>query len=318
MLHNIPFSIPEQFASGLTDGSIVRIGTLLKDAETGKILAHVQESGLGQALSLPFSPFSFDPVGLAQNLQLKQMMEHLALLQYTNIGIAAVGLGVSVIGFIHLHKKIKGLESSIETLSKKMDKHFQDLYEREMRRRFVDIHALFGQLEQLQHFSSLEYKRARSVDIESGLCFSSEFLCGEIAHHWDQDKFDLNWFNTLVSCLLVCDSSRIQCLLMSDEMSAAKHTSAKIAETYCDLFDAMGPVKLSNKILANTDEKSLIDYKKIEWDASKVTEGLSEVTNSSLTKVLLIEHLIDKSISGNQFISEMNANTKHPIILLEA
>lgn len=315
MLHDILTSIPEQISRGLADETIIRVGGLLKDTIAEKVVAHLQMTGLGQVLSLPFSVLKLHPIEIIKDLQLKQMVDGLTLLQYSNIGVASLGLGVSVIGFIHLHKKIKGLESSIESLSVKMDRHFQDLYEREMRRKFIEIHALFGQLEQLQHLSNLDYKRARSIDIESGLYFSSEFLRSEIAHHWHQDQFNLEWFNTLVSCLLICDSSRIQCLLMSNELLAAKYASEKISDSYCDLFDMVGPVKLGNKLLLGSDEKE-VTYSQIESEAFKVSDGLSEITHSSLTKSLLIEHLIDKGVSGDQFISEMNANKQCPFVLI--
>lgn len=315
MLHDVLTSIPEQFSQGLTDETIIRVGSLLKDVITDKVIAHLQVTGLGQVLSLPFSLLKNYPFEVIKDLQLKQMMDNLTLLQYGNIGIASLSLGVSVIGFIHLHKKIKGLESSIESLSMKMDRHFQDLYEREMRRKFIEIHALFGQLEQLQYLSNLDYKRARSIDIESGLYFSSEFLRSEITHHWHQKQFNLEWFNTLVSCLLICDSSRIQCLLMSNELLAAKYASEKISDSYCELFDMVGPVRLSNKLLLDYDGKE-ITYSQIESEAFKVSDGLSEIIHASLTKSLLIEHLIDKEVSGDQFISEMNANTQCPFVLI--
>lgn len=333
MLHNILFTIPEKYAFALASGEIQRFGALLKETSTGKIVAHVQETGLGQSLfsigqGLPFSPLGVvnSASSIYGNIQLNQvkgaidglgrMMQDLQLLQYANIGVAATGIGVSVLGFAYLAKKMKGLESAIDSSSRKMDKHFQELYEREIRRKFAEIYVLFEQLEQLPHFLNADYKRICSGSIQQSLHSTSGFLRSEIAHHWDQDKFDLNWFNTLVSCLLICDSSRIQCLLMSDEVSAAKYSSEKISESYRELFDAMGPVTLTDKLLAPVDEKD-VDYKKIESDASKVSDGLNEITNSSLTKVVLIEHLIDKGISGNQFISEMNANTQHPIVLLE-
>lgn len=334
MLHDILFTIPEKYAFALANDEVRRFGALLKETATGKIVAHVQETGLGQSLfsigqGLPFSPLGVvnSASSIYGNIQLNQvkgavdglgrMMQDLQLLQYANIGVAATGIGVSVLGFAYLAKKMKGLESAIDSSSRKMDKHFQELYEREIRRKFAEIYVLFEQLERLPHCSNLDYKRMYSNSIEQGLHSASGFLRSEIAHHWDQNKFDLNWFNTLVSCLLVCDSSRIQCLLISNEMSAAKHDSAKIAGHYCDLFDLIGPAKLSEKLLVNIDEQEF-DYKKIEADAFKVADGLNEITNASLSKVLLIEHLIDKGVSGNQFISEMNANTQHPIVLLEA
>lgn len=139
MVEQILFEVPTKFASGIADGSIVRIGTLLKDSMSGHILSHVQETGLAQKLLsnaslLPFSPLSaldLASSGYAnvQLHQLKTMVEGLQMLQYANIGLAATGLGVSVLGFMLINQKLKGLESAIAQLSSQMDKHFQELAE---------------------------------------------------------------------------------------------------------------------------------------------------------------------------------------------
>ena len=42
----IPFRIPFDFAADVAVGKIVRYGAILKDAQTGRIVAHLQETGL--------------------------------------------------------------------------------------------------------------------------------------------------------------------------------------------------------------------------------------------------------------------------------
>lgn len=46
MFDKIPFDLPLQFLPGLATGKIVRYGAILKDAGTGRILGHLQESAL--------------------------------------------------------------------------------------------------------------------------------------------------------------------------------------------------------------------------------------------------------------------------------
>ena len=50
MIESISFAIPTEFAAGLANGSLIRIGTLLKESGTGRIVAHIQETGLAQNL----------------------------------------------------------------------------------------------------------------------------------------------------------------------------------------------------------------------------------------------------------------------------
>jgi hypothetical protein len=50
MLNQILFEYPAKFlAHGLPE-NVVRYGAILKDADTGRIVGHMQESGLGQSL----------------------------------------------------------------------------------------------------------------------------------------------------------------------------------------------------------------------------------------------------------------------------
>ena len=46
----IPFQIPDHLLARLATGEVVRIGAMLRDAGAGRILAHVQETGLLQGL----------------------------------------------------------------------------------------------------------------------------------------------------------------------------------------------------------------------------------------------------------------------------
>ena len=63
MIESIPFSLPAKFAAGIADGSLLRFGTIIKEASSGHIVAHVQETGLvkelaGSIIGMPFSPIS--------------------------------------------------------------------------------------------------------------------------------------------------------------------------------------------------------------------------------------------------------------------
>lgn len=50
MLGQIQFDLPAQFLQGIATGDIIRYGAILKDAGTGRIVGHLQESGIAQSL----------------------------------------------------------------------------------------------------------------------------------------------------------------------------------------------------------------------------------------------------------------------------
>jgi|GEM_PF-1138091 len=335
MLGSIPFSLPAQFAGGLADGSIIRIGTLLKDSGTGRILAHVQESGLAQKLFMgsglsggipPFTPIGAALKGVevasslaanAQIYQLKGMIESLQLLQYANIGISLAGLGVSVIGFVLINKKLKGLESDITHLSAKMDRHFQELGERHLRQHFSKLYTLFERAEQA---AFLPDAAREWLHIEGQLAEESGFLRGEIGYHLTQDNFNQQWFNQMTTALTLSDSARIQCLLRANEMPTAHHASSVISQHYIDLFDPISETNLAHKMTAHADHAptdELLAFRRNQQQAAQMVAGLQEMTDCAETKPMLIEYLISQEISGPDYLEALNAEKEQPILLLD-
>lgn len=326
MVEQILFEVPAKFASGMADGSIVRIGTLLKDSMSGQILSHVQETGLAQKLLsnaslLPFTPLSaldLASSGYAsvQLHQLQTMVEGMQLLQYANIGLAASGLGVSVLGFMLINKKLKGLERDIAQLSAKMDRHFQELAEKHLRHKFANIYVLFERAEQA---SFLRSPAQEWLTIEGQLAMQSGFLRSEIGHHLTQNNFNSDWFNKMTSALAMCNAARIQCLLQANEMAAAQHASCVIADNYSDLFDPLSATQLAARLTEaekDSREDDLHLFKSNQAKAAQIMLGLREMTDAAMTQPLLLEHLVSKEISGQAYLDAIHAQDQHSIILL--
>jgi hypothetical protein len=224
MIGKILFSIPTEFVPGLTEGSLIRIGTLLKESGTGKIVAHLQETGIGQQVlsgagQLPFSPLAalnFASSGYAnvQLGQLKTMVEGLQSLQYINLGVSIAGIGVSAIGFAMMNKRLKSIESQMCNLDEKLDQHFQALFERELRRHYSQVYVLIEKAD-LAH--SLTNSSAEWRSVASQLADESGYFLGEIGHLLKQVVFDIDLFTSLVRSLALCNAARIECLFVMVE-----------------------------------------------------------------------------------------------------
>jgi hypothetical protein len=322
MIGNIPFSIPTEFASGIADGSLMRIGSLLKDSATGKIVAHVQETGIAQQLfsgitSSPFSPLnalSFASSGYAnvQLSQLKTMMEGLQVLQYVNLGVSIAGIGVSVIGFAIMDKKLKSIEEHIVNLNQKLDQHFQDWLERDLRKHCSQIYILFEKAD-IAH--TLTNSSDKWLSVESQLADKSGFFREEIAHLLGQDKFNVDLFIPLVRSLALCNAARIECLLLANELPAAHKVASIIGQNYSALFDDIIPFQLASKSFPE-DEHSQSILRQNQLEINPVVQGIRDVTDAALTKPFLIETLIEKGIAGRDFISVLRDEKEHPLLLL--
>jgi len=328
MINNIPFSIPTEFVAGITEGSLIRVGTLLKESSTGKIVAHIQETGLAQQIlsGISESPFSpLNTLGLVssgyanvQLGQLKRMVEGLESLQYINLGVSIAGIGVSVIGFAMMNKRLNSIEGQITYLTEKMDQHFKDLFDRELRKHFSLVYVLIekADLANTLSNSSVEWRR-----VASQLADESGFFRGEIDHLLKQVIFDADLFTLLVRSLALCNAAYIECLLLASELPAAHKAASVIGQNYISLFDSMTPTQLaSNVSTANksgSDEDSYSGLRRNQLEMTDLVHGVRDVTDAALTRPFLIEALIEKGISGHDFISALRGEKEHPILLLK-
>jgi hypothetical protein len=59
MISTIPFEYPSRLLADIATGQVVRYGTILKDAATGRIVSHMQETGVVQSIlsNLVTGPF---------------------------------------------------------------------------------------------------------------------------------------------------------------------------------------------------------------------------------------------------------------------
>lgn len=121
------YKIPEAFLGAIGSGQASLVGAVIKEVGSGRILAHVQPTGifgtmmqsslqgLGSTLTQGFNPLGV--VTVIQNQQIKsgirQVQSAMGLLQNLQVGTLAVsgmGLGVSVVGFALMLKQLKKIE----------------------------------------------------------------------------------------------------------------------------------------------------------------------------------------------------------------
>lgn len=332
MLEQLMFSIPEKFAAGLASGSILRFGTILKDAATGQILAHVQETGLAQQLLSSAGIHSFTPWGAVSTVaslassgysniqlhQLKGMVNAMQVLQYANIGIAAAGLGVSAIGFAFINSRLKGIKNDIEKLSVGLEHHFKELKDAHWREHFSRIQVYVDRADRAFHLSEPNSEWLR---IEAKLNEESGYLSHSIQSHLDQNHFDVDWYKQLSTSLLLCDAVRIKCLFQADELNLARSTARAIGMNYIELFDSISTTQLADKLTRSSkentnDEQAL--FRKNQHRAKLISSNLQDLTEAAMSKPLLIEHLIGNNVSGRRYLEDIAAYDQHPVILLTA
>ncbi len=333
MSGEILFSIPDQFLSGIADGSLIRIGALIKNTSTGQVLGHLQETGLAQQLlsGLSFAPFApMSPAALSisvangvvntassvyGNIQLHQiqsMLGTMQTLQFANLAVSIAGIGVSVAGFTVIYKKIKGIETSLSELALQMDKGFQELYDRELRGHYSQVSALFEKAE-LAH--SLSDPKGEWLNIASQLTDQGSYFQGEIKNLLEKNIFDEELFISLFETMTLCDTGRIECLLLADEMYSAYKSAELIGSKYRKSFDSLSPNWLVNKKAPNKNKSN--SRRDDQLKMTSLVSGLREITDMYLTKPMLIEHLIERNISGRNYLNTVRNDKNNFMLLLK-
>ena len=334
MIDKILFTIPPEFVSRLTSGNLIRIGTLLKESGTGRIVGHIQETGITQHLFNGIRYSAFPPLAAidagakifttvssvysnVQLHQLKKLVEGLQSLQYLNLGVAITGIGVSVIGFAIMNSKLKNIETSLTQLSSKLDSHFQNLLERDLRKHYSHVYTL---LEKSELAHKLTSPTSEWLNVASQLADESGFFRGEIVHLLSSNTFNIDLFASLLKSLSICNAARIECLMLANELHAAHDLSTNIGHNYSVLFDDMSPIKLANTITidhhASHKTKDNTVLRNNQLQMKDLIQGVRDITDAALTKPMLIENIIEQGISGHEFISALKNEKEHPLLLV--
>jgi hypothetical protein len=328
MIGPIPFNVPAEFAAGLADGSLIRVGALLKDVGTGQILAHVQESGIAQNLAngvingalMPLTSLDLMATGFAnfQIAQLKTMVEGLQVLQYANLGVAISGIGVSAIGFAMINRRLETFEKQLAALGNKIEKQFSELSWSRLRRHYSQVYTLFEMADQAQY---LKNPHAELLSVASALARESGYFRGEVAYLLQQQSFDTKLFGSLARSLALCNAGRVECLMLADELSAASKVALDTGNQYRALFDSLIPTKLALGLLPEEERWEHSSTNKMRQNIAEMNQlvlGVRDATDAALTKPHLIETLIEKEIDGSEYIRWLREEKEHPILLVSA
>jgi len=320
----IPFSIPANFASGIADGSLIRFGAIIKDAGSGSIVAHLQETGVSQQLlsntvSLPFSPISAAS-SLGANVQLAaltNMMAVMQMLQFATLGATLIGVGVSVAGFKAMSTRFDQVQSQISSLSDNVNQHFQELKARDYRSHQSRVKSLLEQADLAYSYSN---STSEWIRISHALADEAGFYQGEIQYLLSLDVFDEQLFQTFTQLYTICNSARIKCLMLADELLAARDISKATSNQYNFLFDPLTPITLAKQsinLIHKTDQPYEHLLRQELMNTKQLVSSMREVQDTAATRPLLLDTLIERNISGQAFFERLESEKIEPILCLD-
>lgn len=314
MLSQIQFDLPAQFLQGIATGDIIRYGAILKDAGTGQIVGHLQESGiaqslLSQTLSSATSPLSFASsfantgssiYTAVQVHQLKAMMETLQALQVATLGVSLVGIGVSVAGFLYMRKRFNSLDGRIEKLIDAVKVGFENQEKSGLRQQMSRTKSLVQRAELAKSMidPAKEYK-----EVAAQLADQAAFFEGEIVFQISaRGPINHNTFWLSAQLWMLCNSVRVDCQIRANELLNAQHVSERIAGEYQGLFERIGPASF--------------DVDPVEGRAT--VNILRDATDAAHSKPFLLDYLRIRRIDGPTYIDRLEYEKEQPMLILSA
>lgn len=310
MINEVLFKIPEAYLAGVQSGSLIRFGSILKEAGTGKIVAHLQETGLGQqilstALGSIASPLSLVP-DIAQTVmayqtlgklnEIKESINVLQSLQIATLGISVVGVGVSLAGFTYLKTRLDKVDSKIEEVLILIRIERASA----LRARFSRLKGLVASCIQAYSLSNPDYEYARLAE---ELAIEAAFYEEEMVYLTKSaSNIDLQEFGQLSQRLLLCNSLRIDCRVRTNELFNAQVISESVASSYALVFDNLTP---SSFVGSQSDREA-------------ICLGLREISEFSSTKAHLLYDLRRTGVSGSDYMQKIEQGSNNAFVLLQA
>lgn len=312
-MSTIPFEYPEHLLADVAAKNILRFGTILKDSATGKIIGHMQETGVAQSLvssaisGLP-TPISLvaDMANMGSGIytsiqvaQLKIMMATLKSLQVATLGASLVGVGVSVAGFIYMRKRFNSLDGKIDQLIDTINAGFEIQRKADLRVHMSRTKSLVRRAQQAQALSD---SRLEHMNVAAGLAEQAAYFEGELTFMISaKGSINLDIFWQFTQMLMLCNSVCIDCQVRINELHHAFKIADSVASDYESLFNILTPLSFG----------------------PNVREGLAairvfrDVADAAASKPYLIDYLRTKNISGNDYIENLEKEKDSPFLLLK-
>lgn len=313
MISQILFEIPAFYEMAVRSGSLIQTGGLLKDAVSGKIVAHLQESGLahsliGEAMLGVTSPVALGLSQLAnigtgiyttvQINQLKTMIEGLQSLQIATLGVSLLGVGVSVAGFLYMRKRFNAVDKRIDQLLDTVIHGFESQQKATLRSHLSQVEGIVQQASQARTLKNprTEYSRIAERMAEEAAHFEGELefvlkMNGKVNH-------ELFW--QLAQTLMACNSVRIDCRIRTNELRNALDVALGVGESYERLFGRLTPLSFDGKVT----------------QMAKTITALKDITDVAATKPYLIDYLHSRRIDGSDYVDQIGQEKERPLLML--
>lgn len=312
----IPFSAALEHLPGLTSGNLVRYGAILKDAQTGKIVGHLQETGLWRT-ALEHAPgliTSANPLapGLSifqtiQNEQIKSrltgietLLGGMQSLQIATLATSVLGIGVTVASTAIVLNRLNQIGAAVERMEQQIEALPKVWENARIQKHLTELRT---QLERIDESDLRSDREAVLREADGKLNENFNHFSDTALKMSGEMTVDADLFKAVLSALALCGGAQFKVLLYLDEKQAAAKRSS-------------GHSQQLNRIAWNLPADKMRDLITDRSIAASLSSDLSELRARLSSQPMTAAALIEQDLNGRDYIEKAVAEEEEPLLVL--
>jgi hypothetical protein len=316
--------VPASLLEGVARGEFRVCGSVIQSVTSGHIIGHLQETSALTSMLASANPISVtgvlaQGVSVVQNEQIKATLKFLETLQFANLAVTGLSIGVSVAGTALLLHRISRIQSKVNDIAQTLDEistKIDDLRQDKVSDDFTRLSTLSNQVEEawLPSSTSDDWKPiARDAHLLADQFMRRAFEIRETPTPYYGEPFLQAY--ALASSLRVTarlgagqDDMGLQAAIDSAETLASFGANLNVAALALE----QTTIRDGDLTLMQSDLAAAVD------DINPVISVIRQRELAAAATVETLQELVVQQIRGKDWLSACRAETRNPILFLPA
>jgi outer membrane murein-binding lipoprotein Lpp len=328
--------VPSALAAGVSSGEYRVYGSIIRSVSTGRVVAHLQETGgvarlLGSAPSMSPLTMMSSGIHIVQGEQIKAGVRHvqegvdqLQQLGLANLALSGVGIGISVAGFAVIAAKINRLASQVDELKDRiaeLSEQVKDLHEDIVLRDFDNLRAAAKDMDEIWLLESDGAAKMRWHTLAKSLLDMSELFRRRASRILAKGPGAVAAAEPHLDALALASGLRVASLAAAGEERAAQIAARGCGREIEALTGTIGAADLARERLREAKVRMVTQ----EWrsalegaivEVAPSAERLRQREASAATLGAPLKELEERGIPARDWLAAARQEEDVPVVLM--
>lgn len=334
MIPPILFEVPATLQSQVMSGALRQVGALVLNPQTGRIVAHLQETGAARQLTttlLNSGPLAISSVTspvsaigsiatYVQNRQILASLEALRGLQIGGLVLSGLGLGVSLAGFAVMSEKLNRLSDKLKTIDERLgqiENRIENLHSSAIQRDFESLRAACRQIDDAWEISDPIREWS---DAARHLYSLEEHFFERARQLQDAPSFVVDRFENFIDAALLASAALVSVRTAMDDLAGAQTVAARASERLNMLTNQIGAHglimhRVKEEALLTLAEKvnAIARHRAYGFEHAAVFRNREDQASSALH---VVAYLAREGYSGRAYLEALRSTKEAPIAIV--